>query len=68
MRRVITGFNATNAAQGQRLGFTYTEMTDSGKTTSDNNKGSMTVLSEVAQSHIDWLKKFINDWIEEQGE
>ena len=30
MRRVITGFNATNAAQGQRLGFTYTEMTDSG--------------------------------------
>ena len=25
MRRVITGFNATNAAQGQRLGFTYTE-------------------------------------------
>lgn len=56
MRRVITGFNATNAAQGQRLGFTYTEMTDSGKTTSDNNKGSMTVLSEEAQSHIDWLK------------
>ena len=44
MRRVITGFNATNAAQGQRLGFTYTEMTDSGKTTSDNNKGSMTTL------------------------
>ena len=43
-------------------------MTDSGKTTSDNNKGSMTVLSEEAQSHIDWLKKFINDWIEEQGE
>lgn len=42
MRRVITGFNATNAAQGQRLGFTYTEMTDSGKTTSDNNKGSRT--------------------------
>ena len=31
MRRVITGFNATNAAQGQRLGFTYTEMTDTGK-------------------------------------
>jgi len=63
MRRVITGFNATNAAQGQRLGFTYTEMTDRGKTSTD-----MTVLSEEAQSHIDWLKKFINDWIEEQGE
>ena len=68
MRRGFTGFIATIAAQGQRLGFTYTDMTDSGKTTSDNNKGSMTVLSEEAQSHIDWLKIFINDWIEEQGE
>ena len=65
MKRFITGFNVMNAAQGQRLGFTYTEMTDSGRTTSDNNKGSMTVLDEEAQSHIEWLKKFINTWIEE---
>lgn len=67
MKRIITGFNITNAAQGQRLGFAYTEMTDSGKTISDNNKGSMTVLDEEAQTHIEWLKKFVNDWIEENA-
>lgn len=67
MKRIITGFNITNAAQGQRLGFTYTEMTDSGKTISDNNKGSMTVLDEEAQTHIEWLKKFVNGWIEENA-
>ena len=60
MKRVITGFNVMNAAQGQRLGFTYTEMTDSGRTTSDNNKGSMTFLVEVAHSNIEFLNTFVN--------
>lgn len=67
MTRVITGFNVVNAPQGQRLGFTFSEMDDSGKTVKDNSKGSMIVLDEGCQKNIDEIKTFINKWINEQN-
>ncbi len=68
MVRVITGFNVINAPNGQRLGFTYSEMNEDGKTVKDNYKGSMIVLDETAQENINSLKEFISKWIEKQNE
>lgn len=64
MKIKVTGFNVMDVPEGTRIGFTYSEVTEEGKITRQNAKGSMIVFDEKTGNEIGKIKEFIKNWIE----
>lgn len=58
----ITSFTHHVTAEGDRISFTYSEIDDSGKLISQNERENFIVMDEELKSHIN----AINDYIQKE--
>lgn len=63
-RTVITGLNAMNTGEGERIGFTYSKMTRDGKIIKQNAKGSLILTDEEIKAKLSEIKTYLIEWIE----
>lgn len=64
VKTVITGLNEMNTAEGERIGFTYSKMTEDGKIIKQNAKGSLILTDEGISKKIADIKEYLREWIE----
>ena len=61
---VITGLNVMNTGEGERIGFTYSKMTQDGKIIKQNAKGSLILTDEEIKAKLAEVKTYLEEWIE----
>lgn len=55
----LTSFMSLNTGEGSRIAFTYSEISDVGMVTSQNNKGNFLILDPEVQAHVDAIRDYI---------
>lgn len=63
MKRV-TSFTHLVTGEGDRIAFTYSEISESGEITSQNNKGNFIVIDQNVKSAIDTINQFLAQRLE----
>ena len=56
----LTSFMCLNTGEGERIAFTFSEVTPDGTIISQNNKGNFLVLDEALEAHTTAVKDYIN--------
>lgn len=64
VKTVITGLNAMNTGEGERIGFTYSKMTRDGKIIKQNAKGNLILTDEEIKVKLSDIKAYLEEWIE----
>lgn len=57
----LTSFTAHVTAEGQRISYTYSEIGDSGKLVSQNNRENFIVMDEGLMEHIKGINTYITE-------
>ncbi len=57
----LTSFTAHVTAEGQRISYTYSEISETGKLISQNNRENFVVVDEALQESIDKINAYIKD-------
>lgn len=55
----VTSFTHLVTGEGDRIAFTYSEISEAGEITSQNNKGNFIVIDPEIQSAINIINNFI---------
>lgn len=64
IKTVITGLNEMNTAEGERVGFTYSKMTEDGKIIRQNAKASLILTNEEISGKFADIKAYLKEWVE----
>lgn len=56
----LTSFTSHVTAEGQRISFTYSEIDESGKLISQNERENFIVMDNELQAHIDAINEYIS--------
>lgn len=59
--KIVTSFTHLKTGEGDRIAYTYSEISGDGTLVSQNNKGNFIVISEEMLGHIDAIKKYIQE-------
>lgn len=60
----VTSFTHLVTGEGDRIAFTYSEISESGEITSQNNKGNFIVIDQNVKSAIDTINQFLAQRLE----
>lgn len=55
----LTSFMSLDTGEGSRIAFTYSEISDTGMVTKQNQKGNFLVLDPEIQAHVDAIRSYI---------
>lgn len=60
----VTSFTHLVTGEGDRIAFTYSEISESGEITSQNNKGNFIVIDQNVKNAIDTINQFLAQRLE----
>lgn len=60
----ITSFTHLVTGEGDRIAFTYSEISESGELVSQNNKGNFIIVDGNIKNAVDLINQFINKKLE----
>lgn len=60
----VTSFTHHITAEGSRLTYTYSEISNEGKLLQNNERVTLVVMDKEIQGHIDAINKFLNGTLE----
>ena len=60
----ITSFTHLVTGEGDRIAYTYSEISESGELVSQNNKGNFIIVDQSVKNAVDLVNQYINDRME----
>lgn len=60
----VTSFTHLVTGEGDRIAYTYSEISESGELVSQNNKGNFIIVDNNIKSAVDLVNQFINKKLE----
>lgn len=60
----VTSFTHLVTGEGDRIAFTYSEISESGELVSQNNKGNFIIVDGNIKNAVDLINQFINKKLE----
>lgn len=60
----VTSFTHLVTGEGDRIAFTYSEISETGEITSQNNKGNFIVIDQNVKNAIDTINQFLAQRLE----
>lgn len=60
----VTSFTHLVTGEGDRIAFTYSEISESGEITSQNNKGNFIIIDPAIKSAVDTINQYITQRLE----
>lgn len=62
--RKVTSFTHLVTGEGDRIAYTYSEISDTGELVSQNNKGNFIIVDQSIKNAIDLVNQYINKKLE----
>ena len=62
--RKVTSFTHLVTGEGDRIAYTYSEISESGELVSQNNKGNFIVVDQSVKNAVDLVNQYINERLE----
>ena len=62
--RKVTSFTHLVTGEGDRIAYTYSEISDTGELVSQNNKGNFIVVDQSVKNAVDLVNQYINERLE----
>ena len=60
----VTSFTHLVTGEGDRIAFTYSEISDTGELVSQNNKGNFIIVDQSVKNAVDLVNQYINQRLE----
>ena len=60
----VTSFTHLVTGEGDRIAFTFSEISDTGELVSQNNKGNFIVIDPAVKSAVDTINQYITQRLE----
>lgn len=60
----VTSFTHLVTGEGDRIAFTYSEISESGELVSQNNKGNFIIVDQSVKNAVDLVNQYINERLE----
>lgn len=60
----ITSFTHLVTGEGDRIAYTYSEISDTGELVSQNNKGNFIIVDQSVKNAVDLVNQYINQRLE----
>lgn len=60
----ITSFTHLVTGEGDRIAYTYSEISDTGELVSQNNKGNFIIVDQSVKNAVDLVNQYINERLE----
>lgn len=60
----VTSFTHLVTGEGDRIAFTYSEISDTGELVSQNNKGNFIIIDPAIKSAVDTINQYITQRLE----
>ena len=62
--RKVTSFTHLVTGEGDRIAYTYSEISDTGELVSQNNKGNFIIVDKSVKNAVDLVNQYINERLE----
>lgn len=62
--RKVTSFTHLVTGEGDRIAYTYSEISDTGELVSQNNKGNFIIVDQSVKNAVDLVNQYINERLE----
>lgn len=62
--RKVTSFTHLVTGEGDRIAYTYSEISDTGELVSQNNKGNFIIIDQSVKNAVDLVNQYINERLE----
>ena len=60
----VTSFTHLVTEEGDRIAYTYSEISESGELVSQNNKGNFIIVDQSVKNAVDLVNQYINERLE----
>lgn len=60
----VTSFTHLVTGEGDRIAFTFSEISDTGELVSQNNKGNFIIVDQSVKNAVDLVNQYINERLE----
>lgn len=60
----VTSFTHLVTGEGDRIAYTYSEISDTGELVSQNNKGNFIIVDQSVKNAVDLVNQYINERLE----
>ena len=60
----VTSFTHLVTGEGDRIAYTYSEISESGELVSQNNKGNFIIVDQSVKNAVDLVSQYINERLE----
>lgn len=60
----VTSFTHLVTGEGDRIAFTFSEISDTGELVSQNNKGNFIIVDQSVKNAVDLVNQYINQRLE----
>ena len=60
----VTSFTHLVTGEGDRIAYTYSEISESGELVSQNNKGNFIIIDQSVKNAVDLVNQYINERLE----
>lgn len=60
----VTSFTHLVTGEGDRIAYTYSEISESGELVSQNNKGNFIIVDQSVKNAVDLVNQYINERLE----
>lgn len=60
----VTSFTHLVTGEGDRIAYTYSEISDTGELVSQNNKGNFIIVDQSVKNAVDLVNQYINQRLE----
>lgn len=60
----VTSFTHLVTGEGDRIAYTYSEISDTGELISQNNKGNFIIVDQSVKNAVDLVNQYINERFE----
>lgn len=61
MKKMLTSFTKFTTGEGERVSFTFSEVSEKGELVSPNNKGNFIVMNDELLSHLQAVDNYIKE-------
>lgn len=62
--RKVTSFTHLVTGEGDRIAYTYSEISDTGELVSQNNKGNFIIVDQSVKNAVDLVNQYIDQRLE----
>lgn len=61
MKKLLTSFTKFTTGEGERVSFTFSEVSEKGELVNPNNKGNFVVMDDELLSHLQAVDNYIKE-------